>query len=194
MKVVKKRLRKKKRTGEFREFGFKAGFRFSKRLGRHARNELLDRFIEKAVEANGLQFGGGGGDDEWHGFLALNHPRGSTDETHRQAVEKWFIQEPDILAYYVSSMIDAWYGDLENSDCFWTEKTSGQRGKSAVFMPAMSARSGSSRKTGEDAMRADRKTLRPMPASPKTARATLRVCTCPDSGGDAIRLHACPRK
>ena len=56
---VKKRLRKKRRVGEFQEFGFGAGFRFSDLLTMEARNNLLNRFIEEAIEKNGLQFGGG---------------------------------------------------------------------------------------------------------------------------------------
>jgi uncharacterized protein len=119
---MKKRLRKKRRLCEFREFGFKVGFRFSGQLDTKSRNDLLDRFIEYAIENNGLQFGGGGGGNEWNGFVALDNSRGSTLETHRQAVENWFKQEPEVKEYYLSDMIDIWYGRLTDGDGNWIQK------------------------------------------------------------------------
>lgn len=119
---MKKRLRKKKRVGEFKEFGFKAGFRFSDQLTIKARNNLLNRFIEDAIEKNGLQYGGGGAGNEWYGFVALNKSRGSTHERHRQAVENWFIHEPEVQEYYLTDMIDAWYGHLNVVDINWVRK------------------------------------------------------------------------
>ena len=119
---MKKRLRKKKHVGEFKEFGFMAGFRFSCHLTESARNGLLNRFIEDAIEKNGLQFGGGGGGNEWSGFVALNKSRGSTLEKHRQAVAHWFQQETEIKEYYLTDMIDAWYGDLGDVEKSWVRK------------------------------------------------------------------------
>jgi uncharacterized protein YggL (DUF469 family) len=119
---MRKRLRKKKRIGEFQEFGFKAGFRFSRQLSQRARNDLLDRFIKYAIEENGLQYGGGGDGNEWNGFVALNKSRGSTQERHRQAVEKWFIHEAEVKEYYLTDMIDAWYGHLDSVDISWVRK------------------------------------------------------------------------
>ena len=119
---MKKRLRKKKRVGEFQEFGFKAGFRFSDRLTLEIRNNLLNTFIEDVIEKNGLQYGGGGDGNEWNGFAAVNKSRGSTHEGHRQAVENWFIQEAEIKEYYLTDMIDAWYGELDDIDITWVIK------------------------------------------------------------------------
>lgn len=119
---MKKRLRKKLRIGEFREFGFGAGFRFSDRLTPNARNDFLNRFIEEAIEQNGLQYGGGGAGSAWNGFIALNQPRGSTRESHRKAVEDWFIHEAQIQEYYITAMIDAWYGSLEDAEINWITK------------------------------------------------------------------------
>ena len=85
---MKKRLRKKKRVGEFQEFGFEAGFRFSNGLDTKTRNNLIDRFIEKAIEDNGLQFGGDGGGSEWNGFVTLAKARGSTSNHLREAVQQ----------------------------------------------------------------------------------------------------------
>jgi uncharacterized protein YggL (DUF469 family) len=119
---MKKRVRKKKRLGEFQEFGFKTGFCFSDQLSVESRNNLLNRFIEIAIEKNGLQFGGGGGGNEWHGFVTLDNSRGSTLVKHRQAVEIWFILESEISEYYLTDMIDAWYGDLDDVEIVWVGK------------------------------------------------------------------------
>lgn len=119
---MKKRLRKKKRVGEFQEFGFGAGFRFSDQLTIETRNNLLNHFIEDAIEGNDLQFGGGGDGNEWHGFVTVNRPRGSTLERHRQAVENWFMHEPKVKEYYLTDMIDAWYGELDDVDIIWLRK------------------------------------------------------------------------
>ena len=116
---MKKRLRKKKRIAEFQEFGFKAGFRFSDRLTLQARNELLVRFIEVAIEKNGLQYGGGGAGNEWNGFVALSKPRGSTLESHRRAVKRCFIHEAQIHEYYISTMINAWHFNLDDAKINW---------------------------------------------------------------------------
>ena len=83
---------------------------------------MLDRFIEEAIEKNGLRFGGGGGGNEWNGFVARNKSRGSTHEGHREAVENWFIHESEVTEYYLTGMIDAWYGHLDSVDINWVRK------------------------------------------------------------------------
>ena len=60
---MNRRLRKKKRVGEFQELGFEVSYRIAPQVPEDARNELLWRFIIEAVEANGLAVGGGGGED-----------------------------------------------------------------------------------------------------------------------------------
>ena len=119
---MNKRLRKKKRIGEFQEFGFEVGFRFSSKLDEETRNNLIDCFIEKAIEDNGLQFGGGGGESEWIGFVTTEKPRGSTTTHHQEAVKQWLNQEIKILEYYVTSMIDSWHGDFDNVEKQWVKK------------------------------------------------------------------------
>lgn len=98
------------------------GFRFSDGLDIKARNDLIERFIEHAIEGNGLQFGGGGVAAEWDGVVVLDEPKGTVSKYHREAVEKWLVQEPQILEYYVSSKIDAWYGDFEHVETPWVKK------------------------------------------------------------------------
>lgn len=59
---MKKRLRKKKRVGEFQEYAFGAGMRLDDSLDAQSVDEIFDYFIEKAIEDNELGvFGGGQG-------------------------------------------------------------------------------------------------------------------------------------
>ena len=106
---MKRRLRKKKRVGEFQEFGFEVSFDLSVGLGQSERNTLINRFITEAIEANGLQFGGGG-DQHWQGFATVNRTRGSATEQHRQAVYRWLKKEGNVGNIHVGTMRDAWYG------------------------------------------------------------------------------------
>ena len=97
---------------------------FLKRLDKYSNQEDKTRsgFIRDAIEKAGLQFGGGGSGNEWDGFVALNKPRGSTLEKHRRAVEDWFKQEQEIKEYYLTDMIDSWYGHLTDADITWIRK------------------------------------------------------------------------
>ncbi len=108
---MKKRLRKKKHVCEFKEFGFPVQFRFFGGLSTVERNALLDEWV-LLIEANGLQFGGGGPQDVWEGFVALDK-RGSTTEDHRRVVDSWLRNESRVSAYKVGLFVDAWYGDVE---------------------------------------------------------------------------------
>ncbi len=107
---MRKRLRKKKRMGEFQELGFSVTFRFSKDLSIEESNKLNDDFIGKAIEQNGLVCGGGSTDNEWEVFVTLDEPRGSTTEQHRHAVENWLSNDSRITEYEVGPLVDAWYG------------------------------------------------------------------------------------
>lgn len=101
---MKKRLRKKKRVGEFRDFGFKLGFRFDCDI--EIRNDLLERFIRDAIEANSFQFGGGGPENEWVGIVCTDTTHSQVDENGRHKIEQWFIEEPLVLSYFVTSWYD----------------------------------------------------------------------------------------
>lgn len=119
---MKRRLRKKKRLGEFKEFGFSVGFRYSNALDGNAEDELTARFIDEAIIDNGLQFGGGGCSPEWRGFVVAEKKRNSTSKHHQEAVEQWFIQESEILEYYVTPMVDTWHGNYNDEEIQWVNK------------------------------------------------------------------------
>lgn len=103
-----KRLQKKLHRGEFKELGFSLSFRFSNELTKEERNSLLNDFIQQAIEANGLVFGGGGAGNIWDGFVTLDARRGSVSEAQREKVIEWLIGNAGILEYDVSLLCDAW--------------------------------------------------------------------------------------
>ena len=104
---MKRRLRKKRRLGEFAEFGFNLRFTMSPSLSTEDRNGLIDAFIGE-IERLGLNFGGGGSDD-WDGFVALTG-RGTATEEHRSAILVWCNAHPDIQNPVAGKLVDAWHG------------------------------------------------------------------------------------
>jgi uncharacterized protein YggL (DUF469 family) len=88
---VKKRLRKKRRLGEFREDCFELTFEISPALSDAEIDALTDTFIDM-IESNGLQFGGGG-NRCWSGIVQGPY-RGSATESERQTVIDWLEQHP----------------------------------------------------------------------------------------------------
>ena len=112
---MKRRLRKKKHVGEFREYGFEIRFIFSEQLSTVDRNSLLDDWICLAIENNGLQFGGGGRGNIWKGVVT-SEGKGSTTEEQRIIIEEWLSAEPRVLDYEVGSLIDVWLDDKNRID------------------------------------------------------------------------------
>ena len=103
---MKKRLRKKLHRGEFQEFGFNIQFNIKPELTDATKNNLIDRFLTEAIEANGLQFGGGGL-DIWEGFACLDG-RGTATDQHRELVRSWLNGTPEITEFHISELVDAW--------------------------------------------------------------------------------------
>lgn len=110
---MKKRLRKKKRLGEFQEYAFLAGMRLADSLDEQAVDEAIDMFIEKAIEDNGLGVFGGGQGHEFEWSVVTMKNRGSVIEEQRKAVEQWLQQYPDVVEFFTSSLIDSWYGNFD---------------------------------------------------------------------------------
>jgi uncharacterized protein len=71
---MRRRLRKKRRLGEFIELGFLVRAELVPALDDPAFDAFLDRWID-AVEARGLVFGGGGRRDAFEGFVARTDER-----------------------------------------------------------------------------------------------------------------------
>jgi hypothetical protein len=105
-------LRKKVRKGEFTEYGFTVQYRVDASLDARAIDELLDRFLLEAVEANDLHCGGGGGPTDWEFFVCANGRRSATDG-ERQRVEGWLRKQAHVRTPRVGELEDAWHGREE---------------------------------------------------------------------------------
>ncbi|WP_146410024.1 50S ribosome-binding protein YggL [Allorhodopirellula heiligendammensis] len=80
---MNKRIRKKRRIGEFREDCFDLQFRIDASISLQDVDKLTDNFIAM-IEQNQLQFGGGGQYD-WSGVVQ-GPWRGSVTQEDREAV------------------------------------------------------------------------------------------------------------
>jgi uncharacterized protein YggL (DUF469 family) len=89
---MRRRLRKKKRLGEFVELGFSVHVEFLPSLDNTGFDAFLDRWID-AIEARGLLFGGGGRQDSFEGFVTpkpIAPPwRPSARTTPSSSTSKW---------------------------------------------------------------------------------------------------------
>ncbi|WP_419779310.1 50S ribosome-binding protein YggL [Maridesulfovibrio sp.] len=110
---MKKRLRKKKRVGEFREYGFWVGVRLAKQLDTDAVDNFMDSFIEEAIEENGLGILGGGKGHEFGWAVVAFKSRESASEVQIEAVKQWLVNCSEVAEYAVSQLIDTRYGDFD---------------------------------------------------------------------------------
>ncbi len=104
---MRKRLRKKRRVGEFREDCFAIDFQFDANLSNSERDQMIDRFIAM-LERHGLQFGGGG-IVQWSGVVEFQG-RGTATQSDRNLVLDWLEQHPEIVAASAGPLRDAWFG------------------------------------------------------------------------------------
>ena len=103
---MRKRLRKKLGKGEFAVPVVPIVFRIAE-LPVLARNSLIDRFLEEAIYANGLQFGGGGGGSVQSGFAEPQKAPGSVSADQRAVIDAWLTSEPRVLEHFVGEAMSA---------------------------------------------------------------------------------------
>jgi uncharacterized protein YggL (DUF469 family) len=106
MHGMKKRIRKKKRVGEFQEFGFDVDASLRSNMDREALYAFSDRFIAH-IEANNLAFGGGIGPNV--GGFVTRFVRGSATEDDRACTTTFLKNDPDVVQHGVGALRDAWY-------------------------------------------------------------------------------------
>ena len=106
---MRRRLRKKRRVAEFTQLGFNVRYSVRENMSPEALDDLLDRFILEAIEANGLLCGGGGGPVEWH-FLAYPQGRRSASEADASLVGEWLKEQEAISGFSLGSFEDLWNG------------------------------------------------------------------------------------
>ncbi len=108
---MKKRLRKKKHLGEFRQYGFSLDCRLRPGTSGSVFGQFIDDFISQSIEAHGSVFGGGGSPGRgWSGFICRGHRYDSTTEADKTAVENWLRGRSEVEFFRLSDFIDAWHG------------------------------------------------------------------------------------
>ena len=106
---MNRRLRKKKRVGEFQELGFEVTYRVPDDWSDERREEFLWQFLERAIEANDLEAAGGGG-NPWNFFVGSAQSRVSATNAQREAVKGWLSHQSAVTLGEVGPLRDAWYG------------------------------------------------------------------------------------
>ncbi len=106
---MRRRLRKKRRVGEFREDAFPVAYTLHEGVSSDEADDFLASFLADAIEANGLLCGGGGRDASWSFFVTLAG-RGSPRQHQRAAVGAWLGDQPQVVTHRVGEPFDAWYG------------------------------------------------------------------------------------
>ncbi len=104
---MKKRLRKKLRVGEFREFGFEVSFRLPDDLDEAGLEAFEDSFIWQTMEAAGFMCGGGCG-RLWDIFVT-RAGRGSATEEDRRNIAGWLERHPLLSDIRLGPLVDAWH-------------------------------------------------------------------------------------
>lgn len=106
---MNKRLRKKKRVGEFKELGFELRGDLRPGLADADLDTFIDRLIE-VVEARKPAFGGSAGrDDKLDGFVT-RMGRGSATEDDLVALTAFLEGDDAVLRHEIGALRDAWYG------------------------------------------------------------------------------------
>ena len=110
---MRKRLRKKRHLSEFRELGFELTFRILGSEDVEQETDRLFEFLEEAIEANDMYFGGVGKDGRWSGVVhSTNRSGAPMTEEDREPVISWLRARDDFEFLEASNLFDVWYGEL----------------------------------------------------------------------------------
>jgi uncharacterized protein YggL (DUF469 family) len=107
MNTMNRRMRKKKRVGEFRELGFELSITLV-----DTSDETLDVFMTRAIDhaaALGLSPGGGGAGPSV-AFFVTRAGRGGASEQHREALTRAIRSDAAVRQSTCGPLIDAWHG------------------------------------------------------------------------------------
>src|SRR5262245_58650657 len=104
---MRKRLRKKRRFGEFQELEFPVAFRLNPKLKEVEVEEFLHELVEKAEE-RGLVFLGSG-DVDWFGAVTRTG-RGSPSEEDKMFIHDYLSADARVQAVTIGPLRDAWHG------------------------------------------------------------------------------------
>jgi len=103
---MKKRLRKKFRTGEFTEYEFQVQFKLPAPAGEAAANAMVGTFLDR-IDTLGLVGGGSySNEGEFSFFVASRREHGRVTEVHRQALEQWLGSQANLAGITVGPLLD----------------------------------------------------------------------------------------
>ena len=102
---MNRRLRKKLRRREFREWGF--ALRFDRLGSVESSDEFFDEFVQH-LETSGLAFAGRAG-ESWGGFVTGLRPRQAVGDEHRKLVHQWLESRADVQSISLGELVDAWH-------------------------------------------------------------------------------------
>ncbi len=106
LKNKNRRLRKKLRLGEFKEWGSQFDAKL-KSLSEESMNAFFEAWIGFVIE-QGWQFGGGCSPDSLSGFLT-KPDRKSMTETDIELTRKWLTARSEVDKVNFDPLCDAWY-------------------------------------------------------------------------------------
>jgi len=110
---MRKRLRKKRRFGEFQELEFPVAFRLNPKLSEAEVEQFLHELVERA-ETRGLVFLGSG-DVEWFGAVTRSG-RGSPSEEDKVFVHKHLTSDARVESVSIGPLRDAWNGQWDEQE------------------------------------------------------------------------------
>lgn len=110
---MKKRIRKKKCIGEFKELAFRLTAKYAK-LTPETADEILSRILEKGKEL-GLLCGGTFEADHFD-FYVVSGRINTRNEERRQEMVEFVKTLPGMESVEAGEFVDAWYSPIEN-DC-----------------------------------------------------------------------------
>ncbi len=111
---MKKRIRKKKCLGEFKELAFRLTAKYS-RLTAESANEVLSRILEKGKEL-GLLCGGTFEADHLD-FYVVSGRINTRNEERRQEMMDFLKSLPGMESVEAGEFVDAWYTPIEDESC-----------------------------------------------------------------------------
>lgn len=104
---MKKRLRKKKRVGEFTHWGLI--LELDHDLKSEAELTRDSDALLGFLEAHGMHAGGGFHEDRLSLFITSAEPRGSLSEAERHLLAGYAQNFPGMTSFRVSALVDAWH-------------------------------------------------------------------------------------
>jgi len=109
---MRKRVRKKRHIGEFRQDGFSISCDFCRSLTAVEFDYFIDSFLTNAIEAHGLLFAGGGSrGGRWSGIVFRDHRYASVSDADKAKVREWLDGYSEIQSVALSDLWDIWHGE-----------------------------------------------------------------------------------